>query len=406
MARVLIVGAGPAGAGLAHLLAERGIEVALLERQLDFAREFRGEFLMPSGIEALEQMGLGPLLETVPHAQPDSLGIYLNRRLSLSLRADEGTIAEIFRGRRPIAVSQPALLESIVREAAKSPGFELLRGATVRDLVAEAGRVVGVRAHTAEGERGLRADLVVGADGRASAVRRRGGFEVREQAPPMDIVWFKVPALGGFRGARGYIGKGHLLIAYHSWDDRLQIAWAILKGRFGELRRRGVAEWVEEMAEHVTPDLAAHLRAHRDALVHPFLLDAVSDRVTRWSAPGMLLLGDAAHTMSPVGGQGLNVALRDAIVAANHLVPALRAGAAPEALDAAARAIEAERLPEIAAIQRAQALPPRLVFSRAWWAEPLRHAIGAALRAGLGARVAFSAGGLFLFGKSPVRLRV
>ena len=406
MARVLIVGAGPAGAGLAHLLAARGIEVALLERQLDFAREFRGEFLMPSGIEALEQMGLKPLLEKVPHARPDAMEIYLNRRLALSLRADEATIGELFRGRRPEAVSQPALLEAIVGESAKAPGFELLRGATVRDLVVEAGRVVGVRAHTAEGERLLRADLVVGADGRASVVRRRGGFEMREQAPPMDVVWFKVPALPGFRGARGYIGKGHLLIAYHAWDDRLQIAWAILKGGFGELRRRGIGEWVEEMAEHVTPDLAAHLRAHRDALVHPFLLDAVSDRVTRWSAPGVLLLGDAAHTMSPVGGQGLNVALRDAIVAANHLVPALRAGAAPEALDAAARATSAERLPEIAAIQRAQAIPPRVVFSRSWWAEPLRRAIGVALQAGVGARVALSGAELFLFGASPVHLHV
>jgi 2-polyprenyl-6-methoxyphenol hydroxylase-like FAD-dependent oxidoreductase len=110
--------------------------------------------------------------------------------------------------------------------------------------------------------------------------------------------------------------------------------------------------------------------------------------------------------MSPVGGQGLNVALRDAIVAANHLVPALRAGAAPDALDLAARAIEAERLPEIAAIQRAQALPPRVILSRAWWAEPLRRAIGGVLRAGIGGRFALSRAGLFLFGASPVRLRV
>jgi 2-polyprenyl-6-methoxyphenol hydroxylase-like FAD-dependent oxidoreductase len=120
----------------------------------------------------------------------------------------------------------------------------------------------------------------------------------------------------------------------------------------------------------------------------------------------VLLLGDAAHTMSPVGGQGLNVALRDAIVAANHLVPVLREGATPESLDAAARAIEQERLPEISAIQRAQALPPRVIFSRAWWAEPLRRAIGLALQAGVGARVGFSGAGLFLFGATPVRLRV
>ena len=405
MPRVLIVGAGPAGAGLAYLLAQRGVEVQLLERQLDFAREFRGEFLMPSGVEALEQMGLGSLLKSIPHMQPDSLEIYVHRRLALSLRTDDGDIRELFGEHRPQAVSQPALLEAIAAEAARAPGFELLRGATVRDLLRERDRVVGARVHTAEGTRELRADLVVGADGRASVVRRRGGFEVREQAPPMDVVWFKVPTYAGYRGARGYLGRGHLLLSYEAWDDRIQVAWAILKGSFGELRRRGVPEWIEEILQHVTPDLASHLRAHRDALVHPFLLDAVSDRVTRWSAPGVLLLGDAAHTMSPVGGQGLNVALRDAIVASNHLVPALRGGAAPEALDLAARAIEAERLPEIAAIQRAQAIPPRLILSRAWWAEPLRRVIGGALRAGLG-RFALSGAGLFLFGASPVRLRV
>lgn len=402
----IVVGAGPAGAGLAYLLAQRGIEVTLLERQLDFAREFRGEVLMPSGIEALGEMGLGSLLTSLPRAEPRSLEIYVNRRLSLTLRMDAGPAADFLGRRQPLAVSQPALLEAIVREAERSGSFRCLRGATVRELLSENGRVLGVRAHTAEGERLLRADLVVGADGRASAVRRRGGFAIREQAPPMDIVWFKVPALEGFRGARGYLGRGHLLIAYHTWDDRVQIAWAILKGAFGELRRRGIAEWVEEMAAHVTPDLADHLRAHRDALVHPFLLDALSERATRWSAPGVLLLGDAAHTMSPVGGQGLNVALRDAIVAANHLVPALRGGAAPDSLDAAARAVEAERLPEIAAIQRLQALPPRVVFSRAWWGEPVRRAIGLALRAGVGGRIALPQARLFLFGAGPVRLRV
>ncbi len=399
---MLVVGAGPAGAGLAYLLADRGIEVTLLERQRDFAREFRGEELLPGGIEALEQMGLAAALRGVPQVQPASVTVYFQRQVVLSLEADPA----LFGGRSPLAVSQPALLEAIVATAAQRRAFRLLRGATLRDLLREDGRVVGVRVHTTEGERTLRADLVIGADGRASVVRRRGGFEAREQAPPMDIVWFKVPALDGFRGARGYVGSGHLLIAYQTWDGRIQIAWAILKGTFGELRRRGVEEWVEEMAQHVSPDLAAHLRAHRDALVHPFLLDAVSDRVTHWSRPGTLLLGDAAHTMSPVGGQGLNVALRDAIAAANQLIPALRGDARPDSLDAAARAVEAERLPEIAAIQRAQAAPPRIVLSRAWWGEPLRRAVALGLRSGIGRRIAAAPARLFLFGAAPLRLRV
>jgi 2-polyprenyl-6-methoxyphenol hydroxylase-like FAD-dependent oxidoreductase len=402
MPHVLVVGAGPAGASLAYVLARRGIEVTLVERQRDFAREFRGEVLMPSGVEALNQMGLGDALAAVPQWRPDSIALYLNRRPIVAVPLDRA----LFAGADPLAVSQPALLEAIVAEAAKQPSFRLLRGASVRDLVRQGDRVTGVRIVEPEGESIRAADFVVGADGRVSVVRRRGGLHATEQAPPMDIVWCKLPLLPGFRGARGYAGRGHLLIAYHTWGDQLQVAWAILKGTFGELRRRGIAEWVGEMAAHVTDDLAAHLRAHVDAITHPFLLDTASDRVLTWSLPGGMVIGDAAHTMSPVGGQGVNVALRDAVVAANHLVPALRAGGAPAALDEAARRIEAERTPEIVEVQRVQALPPRIVLSHAWWGEPLRSLLVLVARSGLATRPAQAALRLFAFGKAPVRLEV
>src|SRR6185503_18483078 len=115
---------------------------------------------------------------------------------------------------------------------------------------------------------------------------------------------------------------------------RLQIAWIIAKGSFGELRRHVIAGWLTEMAAHGSADLAAHLLAQRDAITHPFLLDVICDRLERWTVPGLLLLGDAAHPMSPVGAQGINIALRDALVAANHLIPALTGDASPEQLDA------------------------------------------------------------------------
>jgi 2-polyprenyl-6-methoxyphenol hydroxylase-like FAD-dependent oxidoreductase len=401
MSQVIVVGAGPAGAALAFLLVDRGVPVTLVERQRDFAREFRGEILMPSGVEALKQMGLGEVLRSVPHWQPRSLSVFLDREVVVDFALDPA----LFDGNPPLAVSQTALLEAIVAEAAKRPTFRLLRGTAVRDLLRDGERIVGVRAEGEGGSEELRGDLVVGTDGRASIVRRRGGFAARENAPPMDIVWAKLPPLAGFHGARGYAGGGHLLVVYHTYGDRLQVGWAILKGTFGELRRRGVAQWVEQMAEHVTPDLAAHLRAHSGELSHPFLLDAVSDRVDRWCSPGALLLGDAAHTASPVGGQGLNLALRDAIVAANHLVPALRRGGAEDLASACAR-IEAERTPEIEAVQRAQALPPRVLLSRRWWGEPARRLVARLARSRLGRRLALSQAGLFAFGAREVRLEV
>jgi 2-polyprenyl-6-methoxyphenol hydroxylase-like FAD-dependent oxidoreductase len=403
MTHVLIVGAGPAGAGLAHLLAHRGVEVTLLERQRDFAREFRGEVLMPSGIEVLEQMGLAEALRAVPCQIQDSISIYLNRR-----QLFEQTFSlEALRGHFPSAISQPGLLEILVGEAGKSPNFRFERGVSVKDLWIEGDRVVGVRGRSEEGERSWRADLVIGADGRASVVRKHGGFVARQVNPPMDVVWCKMPVPTDWEGAQLHAGRGHLLIGYRSWDGNLQLAWVILKGTFGELKSRGIDEWVAEMAQHVPPALAAHLRTHADSVTKPFLLDSVSDCVDRWSVPGALLIGDAAHTMSPVGGQGLNIALRDTIVAANHLVPVLTdAKLDVSRLAAALHRIEAERMPEVALIQRLQAQPPKVMLSRAWWGEPVRSLLGLLLRSERLRSVLARPASVFPFGSTEVRLRV
>lgn len=403
MAHVLIIGAGPAGAGLAHLLAHRGIDVTLLERQSDFAREFRGEVLMPSGIEALEQMGLAEAMSDVPSQSLSSVEIYINGRLLFHQDLD----GEDFERFPPTALSQPDLLEMLVTEARKSGRFSFERGASVKDLLVEEGRVVGVRARTREGDRLFRADLVVGADGRASVVRKQGGFRESHSSPPLDVVWCKLPCPDDWHAVRAYAGRGHLLVGYRTWDGQLQLGWVILKGTFGDIKSRGIEQWIEEMANHVTPDLAAHLRANSNAVKRPFLLDTASDCVENWSVPGALLIGDAAHTMSPVGGQGLNIALRDTIVAANHLVPVLSEPTLDsERLEAALRAIQAERMPEVRQIQRLQALPPRIVLSRAWWGEPVRRALGTVVRSPwvrsrLGPRMS-----AFPFGVTDVRLSV
>src|SRR5262245_29139551 len=185
----------------------------------------------------------------------------------------------------------------------------------------------------------------------------------------------------------------------------MQIAWIIPKGKYGELRSRGMPEWLDRMAEHVSPDLSEHLRRHRDSSVHPFLLSTVSDRVTRWSKPGLLLIGDAAHTMSPVGAQGLNIAIRDAIVAANQLVPAFATGNVAR-IDEATRRVEEERVPEVSEVQRLQALPPRVLLRDTWWSRVLLLALPPLLRSSVtGARGGNVVRSL-MFGITDVRLAV
>jgi 2-polyprenyl-6-methoxyphenol hydroxylase-like FAD-dependent oxidoreductase len=354
--RVIIVGAGPAGATLAFLLARRGIGVTLLERQTDFAREFRGEVLMPSGIDALTQAGLGAQLDALPHLQFKQVQAFRGPR-------PLATIPMSALGGGPCVVPQPAMLEMITAEAAKFSNFTLERGVTVRDLITENGRVIGLSADTSAGAREFRTDLIVAADGRSSVIRKRLGVKEERILQGFDVVWGKVPA-GYLDGATAAfcIGRGHLFFIYPSPEGHLQLGWIISKGTFGDFRKMGDEGWFGAMAPYLPEALRDYLGAHRDALRHPVLLDVICDRVVSWTAPGVLLIGDAAHPMSPVGGQGINVALRDAIVAANHLGAALAGGADGAALDAAAQRVQAERAPEVTQIQDLQQLGPQILF--------------------------------------------
>jgi 2-polyprenyl-6-methoxyphenol hydroxylase-like FAD-dependent oxidoreductase len=400
----VIVGAGPAGAVLANLLATRGVRVTLLERQTDFAREFRGEVLVPSGVHVLRSLEMDAVLDRVPGTTPEAFEFYANR--SRVLRVD--MTRDVRLDPPPRIFSQPALLEAIVSETERRSDLRFERGASVKELSRENGRVSGLRVRTLEGERQIDADLVIGCDGRASVVRRQAALEVESEDPPMDIVWCKIPSPESWNHAkiaRFCVGRGQLFVCYVTYDGLLQIGWVIPKGGFGELKRRGIDEWVGEMAEHAPADLSDHLLQSRDRLVHPFLLSTAADHVRDWSVPGALVLGDAAHTMSPVGGQGLNIALRDAVSAANHLVPVLREGGSAESIDAVLRRIEAERKPEVRQIQRMQAMPPKILLRHTWWAEILRQA-PKLLRFAPVQRLAGQLAQPFLFGTEELDLRV
>jgi 2-polyprenyl-6-methoxyphenol hydroxylase-like FAD-dependent oxidoreductase len=336
---------------LAYLLARRGVGVTVLEAHHDFARAFRGEGLQRSGIDAFRQMGLGEQFDRLPYTEIRMIEVYSGGRRVL--RAD----AEKFGRGQVRAVSQPALLQMLADEAGKFPSFRLERGVVMRDFLREDGRVVGVRASADDGPREYRADLVVGADGRNAATRKHSGFPEQSVPQGYDILWFKVPYADGYPGRTTAMiapAAHRTALAYPTSDGQLQVGFVIPKGSYAALRARGREGWTEELIGGLPAFLADQLRAHRDAVAGATLLNVVCGRLTEWTAPGLLLLGDAAHPMSPVGGQGVNIALRDALVAANHLCPVLTAGGDLPAVDAAAKRVRDERWPEIVAIQQVQ----------------------------------------------------
>jgi 2-polyprenyl-6-methoxyphenol hydroxylase-like FAD-dependent oxidoreductase len=361
--QVVIVGAGPAGMALAYLLARRGIGVTVLEAHADFARAFRGEGLQLSGIDAFRQMGLGDRFDHIPHTELHTVEMYFDGRLVLRSGA-----AELGR-RQARLVSQPALLQLLTDEAKQSPAFRLELGVTVRDFLRENGRIVGVRASTPDGPREYRADLVVGADGRNAATRKHSGLPELSTPQNYDVLWLKVPYPESYPNrstAVSAMTATGLAVTFPTADGLLQVGFMIPKGGLAALRARGMEVWTEELISRLPGYLADHLRTHRQAVAGATLLNVVCGRLTEWTVPGLLLIGDAAHPMSPVGGQGVNIALRDALVAANHLCPVLTAGAGGSAIDAAARRVQDERWPEVVAVQKMQQRHGRMLSPGGW----------------------------------------
>ncbi len=345
--RVIIVGAGPAGTSLGLLLARSGIAVTLIEQELTFERVFRGEGLMPAGMEALSQMGLQTLLSRVPHCRLESWNIHLGgNQVFVIPEPDLGEMSLSI-------VSQPALLQGIVDEASQYENFDFQTGCQVQDLLWDDHQVVGVKVKTANEISDIRADLVVGCDGRGSLVRRKAGLAIDLQPDQYDVLWFKLPAPERLQSTCQFYlmakARQHPASCYTSWDGWLQYGLILPKGGLGKL---GNADWLS-VATSSAPDwLAKHVLAQREAVTEPVRLNVVVGQCQQWWVPGALLLGDAAHPMSPVRAQGINLALRDAIVATNHLVPALNSNLAN--IETALLAIQQERMPEVVRSQTLQ----------------------------------------------------
>lgn len=346
MAKVVIVGAGPTGASLALLLVQRGIDVTLVEAARSFRRTFRGEGLMPSGLTALDQMGLLGLIETVPHQALTAWEYILEGRRMF--QAPEPFQANTL---ACTLVSQPALLEALVEKAQQHPSFEWIPGTTVKTLLHEEHRISGVQ--LGDG-RTLEADLVIGADGRNSLVRQQANLEMEPLSHSIDLLWFKLADSSCLPPENIFYAIVHgrqTMGLFRSAEGSLQLAWALYDDNPTDWKN---TDWPKKIAAASPTWLAQHLLNHAQDIERPLLLSVVVGRCPQWSVPGLLVLGDAAHPMSPIRAQGINMALRDVIVAANHLVPLLQDAVNIEILDQVLPQIQTEREPEIIRAQTLQ----------------------------------------------------
>ena len=358
---VVIVGGGPGGATLANIFASRGIKVALIERQKDFSKEFRGEALMPSGKEVLDQIGIDLDKENIKYRKVEKLNIFYKGALIAN-----PDIEFIKEGQFRWA-SQPQLLEKIIEKSSIFENFKFFRGFRAEDLVYENDRVSGVKISNSGEDIFLSGKVVIGFDGRNSMVRRKLAFSVEKFHQPADVLWFKVPYPENFiPGSQAFFSlfPMSMLVCVPVYDQKMQVGWVIPSGSYGELKQQGKEKWIEYIRENSPKDFSDHLKNCLDKkeISDPFVLKMTLDRVKNWNKRGALLLGDAAHTMNAVGGQGLNIALRDAIVCANHLVPLLKTDADKIDLDFAFEKIEKERLNEVKQVREIQSRPPKFIF--------------------------------------------
>jgi 2-polyprenyl-6-methoxyphenol hydroxylase-like FAD-dependent oxidoreductase len=346
MAQAVIIGAGPTGLTLAMLFAKRGISVILIEASRSFRRIFRGEGLMPSGLEAISQMGLSDVVERIPHCSLDAWEFYIENRLIFRVEEPMESV-----GPPCTLISQPAFLEAVLEQANDYANFEFIQGTAVQDLLRQENRIAGVK--LGDG-REIAAELVIGADGRNSTVRQRANLSLNQDTQSFDILWFKLLTSPQFAKENVFYailrdrdGFG----AFQSSEGNFQVGWSLHKDNPIKWQQ---IDWAEKLAL-ASPDwLAAHFRQQKDVIERPLLLSVVVGRCPQWHLPGLLLLGDAAHPMSPIRAQGINMALRDVIVATNHLAPLLQQQSNLTAIDAVLPQIQAEREPEIIQIQKLQ----------------------------------------------------
>ena len=318
--RCVIVGGGPAGMMAGYLLARAGVDVAVLEKHADFNRDFRGDTIHPSTLQLMYELGLLDEFLKLPHQELRELRAVVNGQVVPT--ADFTKLPT--RCKFIAFMPQWDFLNFLAHHAKRFPTFQLYMETEVVDLLMEGSRVTGVRAKTPQGELEVRADLVIGADGRHSIVHSRAGLELCEFGVPIDVLWMRISKKPGDpKQTFGFFQSGKLLVLLDR-DDYWQCGFVIPKGGFDEIKAHGLTQFQNDLVS-----FAGFLRdrvAELDDWSKIKLLTVQINRLREWCREGLLCIGDSAHAMSPAGGVGINLAIQDAVATANLLAEKLQRG--------------------------------------------------------------------------------
>ncbi|GHO81078.1 monooxygenase [Ktedonobacter sp. SOSP1-85] len=336
-----IVGGGPAGAMLGLLLARQNIPVVLLESHMDFDRDFRGDTVFPSVLDVVYELGLIEKLMKIPHTKISKL----------SMQTPKGVISLADYSRLRIRfphvtiLPQPNFISMLIEEAKQYPHFQVLMGAQVDGLLQENGKVCGVRYRGQSGRGEIQAQLVVGADGRFSRVRKMAGLEPQFAEPTMDILWTRLSRKPSDPELATVIQSDKGILSVSPRPDVWQLGYPIPKGSYARVHERGL-EALRRSIANIEPLFEERVNEIKDwKQVSVFSIQAYC--LKRWYAPGVLLIGDSAHAMSPIAGAGINLAVQDAVTASNILGDKLKAKNVQPA--------------DMEQIQRARMLPVKLI---------------------------------------------